>query len=94
MLIVWLFDGDFGASYRLAAEGADFAAGHLHGAVFGGVDGEVAADGGAFAGALGHTDLADDDFAVFDRLATETLDAQALALAIAGVLAGTASFHM
>lgn len=89
-----LFDRDFGAADRAAAEGTDLTAGHLDDAVAGGVDGEIAAHHGAAAGALGHADLTDDDLAVFDFLAAKQLDAEALALAVAGIFAGTASFHV
>jgi hypothetical protein len=89
-----LFDGDFYAGYAAAAEGADFAGGHLYDAVASSVDGEVAADGSTDARALAHANLADYDLTSFDGLAAKKLDAEALALAIAGVFACTAGFDV
>ena len=80
-LVCWLelFDGDFDARDVFAAKGADFARGVFYDAVAGGMDGKVAASHGAFAGALGHADLADDNHTSFNCLATRQLDAEALA---------------
>ena len=66
-----LFDGDFGAADRFAGEGANLAAFHLDDAVFGGMDGEVAANGCAFTWALCLADLANDDLTGFDSLAAK-----------------------
>lgn len=69
-----LFDGDFSTANRAAAEGTDFAAGHLDDAVLGGVDGKIAAHHGAFTGALCLADLANDNLAGFDSLAAKKFD--------------------
>jgi len=73
-----LFDRDFDAGHTAAGEGADFARCHFDNTVFGGVDGEIAAGEGTFATALATADLADNNLAGFDLLATEQLNAQAL----------------
>ena len=63
-------------------------------AVFGSVDGEIAGHISAWTGDFGSTSLADENFAVFDFLATEALDAKALASIIMDIFGGTASFDM
>lgn len=70
-----LLDSNFSPADGLAAEGADFAAGHLDDTVAGGVDGVVAAQEGAVAGTLGKADLADDNLTGFDSLAAVNLNA-------------------
>jgi len=66
-----LFDGDFGALDGLAGEKFDAALAVFHDAVFGGVNGVIAAHAGAFAGTLGQTDLADNYLAGFNFFTTK-----------------------
>jgi hypothetical protein len=89
-----LFDGDFGAADRAAAESTDFARLHFYYAVTSRMNGKIATGCGADARALCHTDLADDNLSDFDGLAAEQLDAEALAWTIAGIFGGTPGFHM
>jgi len=70
-----LFDRNFSAAHAAAAEGANFSALHLYDTVAGGVDGEVAADHGADAGALGHSNLADNNLTGLHDLTAEQLNA-------------------
>jgi hypothetical protein len=58
------------------------------------VNGKVAAHAGAGASALACAYLANDNLTSFNGLAAKKFDAEALALAIASIFAGTASFHM
>lgn len=66
-----LFDGDFGAGDGSTGERPIAALLELYGAVPHGVDRIVAAEHSAYARALAHTDLADDDLAGFDFLTTK-----------------------
>lgn len=56
--------------------------------------GVVAADLGAFAGALGQADLPYDNLADLNLLAAINLNTEALALAVAGIFGGTACFYV
>jgi hypothetical protein len=67
---VLLFDGDFGAGDSFAGKTANTAGVELYDAINSCVDGIVAAKARAFAGALGKADLADDNLANFNFLAT------------------------
>lgn len=67
---------------------------HFHRTVFGCVNGEVAAHGSARASTLSCADLTDDNFAVFNDLAAEAFDAEALTLAIARIFTCTTGFDM
>ena len=89
-----LFDDDFGAADSFAGEAADAARLEGHDAVFVGVDGVVSAQLSAFASAFGRTDLADNDLADFDGLASIQFYAKALAGAIASIFGGSASFNV
>jgi hypothetical protein len=93
-LLVSLLDGDFRARHGFAREAADAAFLEGDRAVLRGVDGEVAAERGAFAGALGEAGLADDHLAGFDLLAAIALDAKALPGRIMDIFGGTASFYV
>ena len=66
------------ATDRATTEGADFTTAKRHNAVFGGVDGVVAADAGANATSFTKTDLADDNLTDFDFLPTKKFNAEAL----------------
>ena len=70
-----LFDGYLDARDCFSGEGLNFAGLVADDAVFMGMYGEVAAHLGAWAGALGHADLADDNLSGFDFLAAIKLDA-------------------
>ena len=63
-------------------------------AIFGSVNSEIARHVGAWACELGRAGLTDENFAVFDFLATKTLDAEALASIVMDVFGGTASFYV
>ena len=63
-------------------------------AIFGSVDSEIPGHIGARAGDFSSAGLADENFAVFDFLATKTFDAEALASIVVNILGGTASFDM
>lgn len=63
-------------------------------AVDGGVNSEIAAHEGAWAGDFGCASLADEDFASFDFLATKAFDAKTLAGIVVQVFAGATSFDM
>ena len=89
-----LLYGYFGATDGAAGEGADFAALHFYGAVFGSVNGKVAAHGRTGTGTLGGANLANNNFAVFDHLAAKAFDAKALTDAIARILGSTTGFNM
>jgi hypothetical protein len=90
----WLLDSDFRTTNRFAGEVAESAGLESYDTVTCGVDGEVAAQLGAVAGALGEADLADDDLAGLNFLSAKQLDAKPLAGAVAGIFGGTASFHV
>ena len=94
MVANYLYNSDFGAADGFAGEAADFAGFKRYYAVAVGVDGKVAAELGAFAGALGHADLTDNNLAGGDFLAAEQLNTEALALAVAGIFGGTACFNV
>jgi len=70
-----LFNSNFSPADAAASKEADFAALKVHDAIFGGVNGEVTANGGTNAGAFGHAYLADQDFAGADFLAAAALNA-------------------
>lgn len=89
-----LDDSNFGAGHGAAAEGLNAAGLELYNAVVFSVDGKVAADKRAFAGALGHADLAYDNLASLYFLAAKKLNAKALAGGVVDVFAGTASFDV
>lgn len=74
-----LFDHDLSATSSLAGETLGFYLAEADNAVFGSVDGEIAAEIGARAGLFGFTDLANDDLAGVDFLAAKKFDAEALA---------------
>jgi hypothetical protein len=81
-----LFDGDFGAADGFAGEAADFACLEGYDAFASGVNGEVAAEFGAFAGALSQADLADDNLSNSGLLAAGHLNTKPLAGAVLNVL--------
>lgn len=89
-----LADFDAGAREGLAGEVLLLGFDKGDFAVFGGVDSEVAASIGAFAGDFGATGLADEYFACFDFLATEALDAKALTRVVVDVFACSACFDV
>lgn len=89
-----LLDSNFSAADGVTGEAADFAGFVGYDTFAVGVDGEVAAELGAFAGALGQADLADDNVADAGFLATRHLDAEPLADAVFGVFGGTACFDV
>lgn len=89
-----LDDADFGASDVLAAEGLELLGFKLNDTVAGSVDGEVAAQGRTVAGALGHTDLADDNLTGLDDLATKQLNPKALTWTVSGIFGCTAGFNV
>jgi hypothetical protein len=89
-----LLNSYFSTADRAAAEEADFALLIRHDAVAGSMNGEVAADFGAGAGALAHADLADNDLAGFDLFATKQLNAETLARTIVDVFGCTTGFDM
>ena len=74
-LLICLFYSDFGAADGFAGEAANFAGFVGDYAVACSVHGEVAAELGAFAGALGEANLAYDNLAVFGLLPARQLDA-------------------
>lgn len=78
----------------MAGEAADFAGFVGYDAVLSCVDGEVAAELGAFAGTLGQANLAHDNLASGDFLAAKELNTEALAAAVACVFGGTACFDV
>ena len=82
-----LFDDDLCAAFGLAGETATFDLLEVDDAVFGGVDGEVAAHERAIAGNLRATGLADQYFAFADFLATKALHAEACTGVVVDVLA-------
>lgn len=93
-VVFLLLHCDFGAGDGSAGE-VFLAAGYkFDHAVFGCVDGVVAAEVGAFAGDLVLADLADDDIAFSDGLATKYFQAEALAGTIVDVFTGTPSFYV
>lgn len=63
-------------------------------AIFGGMDREISAHVSARTSDLGSTSLADQNFAIFDFLSTESLHAKPLPSIVMDVLGGTASFDM
>jgi hypothetical protein len=87
-------DSNFGAGDGTAAKQAETAGFVGHDTVTGGVDREVAANFGADAWPLGHTDLADNNLAGFDLFAAKQFDAEALARTIMDVFGCTAGFDM
>jgi hypothetical protein len=93
--IVLLFlDSNFGAVHGLAAKQTYFAYGVLNDAIVLGVNGEVAAELGAFTGALGETHLANDNLTSFYNLATKDLNAKALTWTIMNIFGCTAGFDV
>lgn len=72
--IVFLFNSDFCAPDGFAGEGFDLALDVGDNAVFCGVDGVVAANIGAIAGALGQANLADNNFAITDFFTAKALN--------------------
>ena len=62
--------------------------------IFGSVDRIITRHIGARTSKFRGAGLADENFAVFDFLATETLDAEALASIVMDIFGGTASFDM
>ncbi len=89
-----LFDGDFDAGDGAAGEGADLA-GLVHDDTIAlGVDGEVTAEEGAGASALGHAYLADNNHAGFDFLAAVQLNSETLTGTIVDIFGCTASFYV
>lgn len=85
---------DTDARERLAGEVGLFGFDEGDDAVLGGMDGEIAGDVGPLASNLRGASLTDDDFAVFDSLATKTLHAETLAGVIMDIFGGTACFDM
>jgi hypothetical protein len=94
LIFVVLLNSNFGAGDGAAAEGADFALRIGNDAVAGGVDSEVAADTGANTSTLAHTNLADDNLACLNTLATGNFYAEALARTIMNVFGCTAGFDV
>ena len=89
-----LFDDDFGAAHGVAGKTAYAARLEGDDAVLGSMDGVISAELRAFAGALRHADLADNNLAGLDLLACIQLHAKALAWTIVDVFGGTASFYV
>jgi hypothetical protein len=89
-----LFYGNFDATNGFARKPTYLACFKRYDAIAVSVYGVVAAGFGTFAGALGHTDLADNYLAGADFLATVYLNAKALANAVAGIFGGTACFNV
>ena len=79
MYQIKLFNNNLRTSGGFAGEALGFDLTEANDAVFGGMDGEVAAEVGAGAGLFGFADLADEDCTSRDFLATKTLHAEALA---------------
>lgn len=77
-----------------AGETASFDFFEADDAVFGGVDGEVAAHVGTVTSLLGRAGLANQDFAGADFLAAKTLDAEALTGVVVDVFRGSTCFDM
>ena len=69
--VVLLFDSYFGTTNSFAAKETHLASLEGYDAVFGRVDSKVAAEVSAIASTLGHANLAYDNLAVLDCLATE-----------------------
>jgi len=91
---IGLFDSNFGAADSLAGKAA-YAAGFVgNHTVAVGVHGKVTADAGAFARALGHAHLADDNLAGLNLLAAIYLNAKPLAGAVFDIFGGTACFNV
>jgi hypothetical protein len=89
-----LLNSNFGAADGFAGEAANFAGLVGDNTVAVGVDGEVVAELGAFAGALGQANLAYNNLAGADFLAAKELNTEALAAAVACVFGGTACFDV
>ena len=90
----YLTDFDADAGQGFAGEVSFLGLNKLDDAIFGGVDGEIAGHVSAWACNFRSTSLTDENFAVFDFLATEALDAKALASIVMDVFGGTASFYV
>ena len=90
----WCYYFDASAGEGAAGEVGFFGFDEVNGAVNGSVDTVVAGEESARAGDLAATGLADDNFASFDGLATETFDAEALTCVVVDVFGGTAGFDM
>ena len=82
------------AGERLAGEVSFLRFDESHDTIFRGVNREVPGHISTWAGDLGATGLTNNDLAIFNFLATKTLDAEALASVIMDILGGTASFNM
>jgi hypothetical protein len=89
-----LLDCYFSAANRLAAKSAYFALCVGDHAILGGVNREIAAHGRAFAGALCHADLPDDDLANLNFFTTKQLNTKSLTGGIVNIFGGTASFDV
>ena len=63
-------------------------------AVFGSMNGEIARHVSARTGNFGGASLANENFAVFDFLSAEALDAEALTGIVVNIFGGTASFYV
>jgi len=91
---VFLLNSNFGAADGFAGKTANLANLVGDNTITLSVDGEVTAGVCASTSALGLADLAHDNLADADFLATEQLNTEALALAVAGIFAGTACFDV
>jgi len=89
-----LLDGNFDAPYGFAGKTANLTGFVGNNTVALGVHGEVAAELGAFAGALRHAYLADNDLAGTNLLAAVHLNTKALARAVFDVLGCSACFNV
>jgi len=89
-----LFNRNFGTNRGLASETADFALLVGDNAIFGGVDGVVAAQRSAFASTLGQANLADDNLADGDFFATKQLNTESLTGTVMVVFTGSTCFNV
>jgi hypothetical protein len=89
-----LFDCDFGAADGFAGEAADFADFVGDNTVVFGMDCVIAAQLGAFTGALRKADLANNDLASFNHLAAKQLNTKTLANAVACIFGSTTCFNV
>ena len=87
MYQIKLFNHNLRASGGFAGKTFGFDLTEANDAVFGGMDGEVAAEVGAGAGLFGFADLADEACTSRDFLAAEALHAEALTRGVVDVFA-------
>jgi hypothetical protein len=89
-----LLDSNFCTAHCLASKAADLACLIGYNTIAFSMNSEVTAGVGACAGTLGLADLTNDNLANTDFLTTEELNAEALALTVAGIFASTACFYV